>query len=117
MEQNIDLDLEVLIDKLPPHIQRPLRDREDLDQLLEVVLDFGREPEARFRDLSVLLDSAEVNEDDLQYTIDRIGSFGEDNRAGIERNPPPRLRHSQSGRKGHRSHAEGRTRRLRDDPR
>ena len=86
LEQNIDLDLEVLIDKLPPHIQRPLRDREDLDQLLEVVLDFGREPEARFRDLSVLLDSSEVNEDDLQYTIDRIGSFGEDNRAGIERN-------------------------------
>ncbi len=85
MEQNIDLDLEVLIDKLPPHIQHPLRDREDLDQLLEVVLDFGREPEARFRDASVMLDSSEVSEDDIQYTIDRIGSFGEDNRAGIER--------------------------------
>ena len=85
MEQNIDLDLEVLIDKLPSHIQRPLRERDDLDQLLEVVLDFGREPEARFRDVSVLLDSSEVSEDDIQHTIDRIGSFGEDNRAGIER--------------------------------
>ena len=85
MKQDIDLDLEVLIDKLPPHIQRPLKDREDLDQLLEVVLDFGREPEARFRDASVLLDSSEVSEDDIQYTIDRIGNFGEDNRAGIER--------------------------------
>ncbi len=81
----IDLDLEILIDKLPPHIQQPLRGRNDLDQLLEVVLDFGREPEARFRDESFLLDSSEVTDDDIRYTIDRIGDFGEDNRAGIER--------------------------------
>ena len=59
--------------------------REGLDQLLEVVLDLGREPEARFRDDSVLLDSSDVSADDIQYTIDRIGEFGDDNRAGIER--------------------------------
>ena len=27
----------------------------------------------------------EVGEEDLQYVIDHIGSFGDDNRAGIER--------------------------------
>ena len=85
LEQRIDLDLEVLIDKLPPHIQEPLRSRPDLDRLLEVVLDLGREPEARFRDESVSLDSSEVSAADIDYTIDRIGQFGEDNRAGIER--------------------------------
>ena len=74
-----------MIDKLPPHIQDPLNSRSDLDQLLEVVLDLGREPEARFLEESVSLGSAEVSEADIQHTIDRIGRFGEDNRAGIER--------------------------------
>ena len=85
LELATDRDLEVLIDKLPPHIQSPLRGRDDLDHLLEVVLDLGREPEARFRDESVILDRAEVAADDIAYTIERIGQFGEDNRAGIER--------------------------------
>ena len=85
MERKIDLDLGVLIDKLPLHIQDPLNNRDDLDQLLEVVLDLGREPEARFLEESASLGSAEVSEDDIQYTISRIGKFGEDNRAGIER--------------------------------
>ena len=79
------MDLGVLIDKLPSHIRDPLNNRDDLDQLLEVVLDLGREPEARFREQSVSLGLAEVSEDDLQHTISRIGRFGEDNRAGIER--------------------------------
>ncbi len=85
MERKIDLDLGVLIDKLPLHIQDPLNSRSDLDQLLEVVLDLGREPEARFLEESARLGSAEVSEADIRYTIDRIGRFGEDNRAGIER--------------------------------
>ena len=85
LELAANRDLEVLIDKLPPHIQMPLRGREDLDHLLEVVLDLGREPEARFRDESVILDRAEVTAEDIEYTIERIGLFGEDNRAGIER--------------------------------
>ena len=85
LELATDRDLEVLIDKLPPHIQSPLRDRDDLDHLLEVVLDLGRVPEARFRDESVLLSPDEVTAEDIEYTIERIGQFGEDNRAGIER--------------------------------
>ena len=85
LELNTDRDLEVLIEKLPPHIREPLRARDDLDQLLEVVLDLGRESEARFRDESIALNSTEVSAEDIQYTVDRIGQFGEDNRAGIER--------------------------------
>ena len=85
LDPKIDIDLEVLIDKLPQSIQDPLRSGDRLDQLLEVVLDLGREPEARFLDGGVLLDSAEVTAEDIRHTIDRIGDFGEDNRAGIER--------------------------------
>ena len=73
------------MDKLPPHVREPLEGREDLDELLEVILDLGREPEARFLNETFLLDSREVTEEDIRYVAERIGSFGDDNRAGIER--------------------------------
>ena len=85
MHQWIDTDLEAFIDKLPPRIAGPLLDREDLTELLEVVLDLGREPEARFLDESFILSQKEVAEEDISHVIDRIGPFGGDNRAGVER--------------------------------
>ena len=78
-------DLEAVIGILPPHVQEPLRAREDLKELLEVVLDLGRPPEARFPGTDLYLDSQEVTDEDIQYVIERIGAFGGDNRAGIER--------------------------------
>ena len=78
-------DLDALLNALPPRVQDPLRQRADLRELLEVVLDLGRPPEARFPSGDVLLDEREVAEEDLQYVISRIGAFGDDNRAGIER--------------------------------
>ena len=85
MQARIDTDMEALVDRLPPHVQEPLRNREDIDDLLEVVFDLGREPEARLPNESLLLNSSEVTPEDIQYVIERIGSFGDDNRAGIER--------------------------------
>ena len=85
MEKLIDTDLETLVEKLPPHIREPLSKREDLNELLEVVLDLGREPGARFPTESFSLGSREVSTEDLRYVIERLGAFGGDNRAGIER--------------------------------
>ena len=70
---------------LPPHVQAPLRERGSLEDLLEVVLDLGRPPEARFPELEVVLAPREVTEADLHHVVERIGAFGDDNRAGIER--------------------------------
>ena len=81
----IEGEMEALVQKLPPHIQEHLREPEVLQELIEVVLDLGREPEARFLQDDMLLGSQEVTEEDLQYVIRGIGSFGDDNRAGIER--------------------------------
>ena len=80
-----DQDLEALIDILPLNIQSKLRDMDGFGDLLEVVLDLGRFPEARFPQGEYLLSDREVNEADLEYVVGRIGSFGDDNRAGIER--------------------------------
>lgn len=78
-------DLDLLLDALPPRIVDSLRAEERRTDLLEVVMDLGRLPEARYPGREVVLSREEVTEDDLQYVIDRIGDFGDDNRAGIER--------------------------------
>jgi len=78
-------DLDALLDILPPHIRQPLCQQSDNSELLEVVLDLGRPPEARFPKREVVLSPQEVSEQDIDYVVSRIGSFGDDNRAGIER--------------------------------
>jgi len=85
LQKVITDDLDALLNILPPHICQPLRQQPDLSELLEVVLDLGRPPKARFPQREVTLDPQEVAEQDIEYVVSRIGSFGDDNRAGIER--------------------------------
>ena len=85
MQKMIIDDLEELIETLPPKVLEQLREMEDLHELLEVVLDLGRPPEARFPGKDVVLDLKEVTDEEIQHVIDCIGVFGGDNRAGIER--------------------------------
>ena len=79
-------ELNLLFEALPPRIsgaaQRLSQGRGDL---LEIVLDLGREPEARFTDGEAYLDTVQVTHNDLEYVTERVGDFGDDNRAGIER--------------------------------
>jgi len=81
----IDPELEMLFKALPPRLAAKLRKLPDVNNLIEVVMDLGREPEARFLDGGVILSTKVVTENDLEYTASRVGEFGDDNRAGIER--------------------------------
>ena len=85
MQKVITDDLDALLDILPPLVRQPVCQQEDTSELLEVVLDLGRPPEARFPRREVVLNPKEVDEADIDYVVSRIGSFGDDNRAGIER--------------------------------
>lgn len=82
---NITDDLDLLIDVLPPNVSETLRDRPNNFELLEIVFDLGRRPEARYPDSEVILAEREVTQEDLEYVVSRIGEFTSDNRAGIER--------------------------------
>lgn len=84
-EQLITDDLDLLLNVLPPRVQTHLRELNRGDELLEVVLDLGRVPEARFVNESLTLNSREVEQADLDYVVARIGEFTTDNRAGIPR--------------------------------
>jgi len=85
LQKVITDDLEALLDILPPHIRQPISEQRDIRELLEVVLDLGRPPEARFPQREVVLNPKEVTETDIEYIASRVSSFGDDNRAGIER--------------------------------
>ncbi|MBA7479699.1 hypothetical protein ES707_15135 [subsurface metagenome] len=85
MQKVITDDLDALLDILPPHIRQPLCQQKDVSELLEVVLDLGRPPEARFPQREVVLNPKEVSQADIDYVAAHISSFSGDNRAGIER--------------------------------
>ena len=55
------------------------------DNLLEIILDLGRVPTARFVEHEIILRDSEVTRSEIDYVDERVGSFDADNRAGIER--------------------------------
>ena len=83
--QRITDDLDRLLEVLPTEVQQALATPQARDQLLEVVLDLGRVPEARYPARVMALGENPVTRADLEAVIDQLGSFGGDNRAGIER--------------------------------
>ncbi len=85
MQKVITDDLDALIDILPEHISQALHQQPDISELVEVIMDLGRLPEARFFHREMVIVPQDVTELDLEYLVSRISSFGEDNRAGIER--------------------------------
>jgi len=79
MFKRITDDLDAMLERLPPHIAQPLRERDDCSELLEVVMDLGRLPEARYPDREIVLSNKEVTEEDIEYIVSRIATFGGDN--------------------------------------
>jgi len=85
MQNMITDDLEALLITLPPGIHDAVNRLENRSELLEIVMDLGRLPEGRFPEGEVILSTQPVTYADLEYVVERIGEFGDDNRAGIER--------------------------------
>jgi stage III sporulation protein SpoIIIAA len=82
--ESID-DLDLLLGAIPPDVVEAVHALTDPAELIEVVMDLGRKPEARFTKGEVTLLEREITEADIAYVVDHIGTFGDDNRAGIER--------------------------------
>jgi stage III sporulation protein SpoIIIAA len=79
-------DLEQLLDILPSFVSNPLKDHQKHEQLVEVILDIGRRPEARFSGGSTCyLSYRTILWQDLDSILKRLGKFNGDNRTGIEK--------------------------------
>lgn len=73
------------LDVLPAVVRDRLDKAGEPEKLVEVVLDYGRPLEARYRDRTERWADLIVSEHDLEFVAKSIGEFGSDNRAGIER--------------------------------
>ena len=78
-------DLDALLDVLPLDIRHAVEKANDTENLLEIILDLGRAPTARFVDREINLREIEVTRAEIDYVDERTGEFDADNRAGIER--------------------------------
>jgi stage III sporulation protein SpoIIIAA len=78
-------DLDALLQILPTHVRDVIKELGEGEKLIEIVMDLGRCPEARFTDHEIILSEQEVTQDDIDHMVQRIGKFMGDNRAGIER--------------------------------
>lgn len=82
---DMDAFLNVLPEAFCAGLDEKMGERHDMSGLLEVIVDLGRVPEARFADGSIVLSDQEVTREDISAIIAGLGRFGDDNRAGIER--------------------------------
>ena len=106
-QRKITDDLDALLGVLPGTIVEPVHAANNYDELLEIILDLGRMPTARFVDNEITLRESEVTREELDHVIERIGDFDADNRAGIER-----TLHRISAIRNRRSHIVGLTLRV-----
>jgi stage III sporulation protein SpoIIIAA len=84
-QREITDDLHALLDVLPPPVSEAVNQANDSQNLVEVILDLGRVPTARFFEHEVVLLQTEVTHEEIEYVVERIGAFDADNRAGLER--------------------------------
>jgi stage III sporulation protein SpoIIIAA len=84
--KTIATDLQLLIDILPERLRRALHEV-DLDDLIEIVMDLGRVPEARFSAEGKIIElgTHQVTLEEIHHVVKHMGYFTSDNRAGIPR--------------------------------
>lgn len=106
-QRRITDDLHALLGVLPPAVAEAVVQANNSDALLEIILDLGRPPVARFVDRELVLLPGDVQRAEIDYVVERIGDFDADNRAGLER-----TLHRISGIRNRRGHIVGLTCRV-----
>ncbi len=84
-QHRITDDLEALLEVLPTTIRHAVEKINNSDKLLEIVIDLGRMPAARFVENEITLLEKEITRTEIDHITERIGTFDADNRAGMER--------------------------------
>jgi stage III sporulation protein SpoIIIAA len=84
-QRHITDDLDALLDVLPSNVRLAVEKTNNSDNLLEIILDLGRVPTARFVEHETILRDIEVTRAEIDFVDERVGQFDADNRAGLER--------------------------------
>ena len=80
----IQSDLDKLIQVLPTYIKEDLQNNVNKTRLIEIIIDLGRRPEGRFLYGTEYISNKIVSWQDLDYALKRLGTFSNENRAGIK---------------------------------
>ena len=80
-----DEDLDKLLENLPLFIKDYVNYYVQKEKIIEIVMDLGRRPEARFATGPKYLSQKLISWQDIEYTTKRVSKFSNENRAGIER--------------------------------
>lgn len=73
----------MFLELLPLRMRRELAEHEEIRELIEVVMDLGRRPIARFPSGDWIISQQLVNLEDLNHAVSKVGDFSDDNRSGI----------------------------------
>ena len=84
-QHRITDDLDALLSVLPTNIRHAVDKANNSDKLIEIVIDLGRLPAARFVEGEITLSEKEITRSEIDHITERIGDFDADNRAGMER--------------------------------
>lgn len=79
-----DSELEMFLELLPLRMRSELYEHEEIGALIEVVMDLGRKPLARFPSGDWVISEQPIKLDDLRHAISKVGEFSDDNRSGID---------------------------------
>jgi stage III sporulation protein SpoIIIAA len=79
-----DSEITRLLEILPETVRTELYALPNLETIIEIVMDLGRIPEARFESSIVPLGDTPISHNDLLKIEAAVSGFGSDNRAGIE---------------------------------
>lgn len=77
-------ELDMFLELLPLEMRMELYRHQEIGGLIEVVMDLGRKPLARFPSGDWVISQRPINHDDLRHAISKVGDFSDDNRSGID---------------------------------
>ncbi|XP_058095690.1 protein SEEDLING PLASTID DEVELOPMENT 1 isoform X2 [Magnolia sinica] len=84
-DDDFDVELGRLLALLPDEMRRKVSEHPDRHHLIEIVMDLGRTPLARFPSGDFVLSDQPITFADLEHATSQVGDFATDNRAGISR--------------------------------
>ncbi|KAJ4978550.1 hypothetical protein NE237_009330 [Protea cynaroides] len=77
-------ELELFVELVPLRMRKELLRHSEIGDLIEVVMDLGRKPLARFPSGDWVMSEQPVKLEDLRYAVSKVGEFSDDNRSGID---------------------------------
>lgn len=77
-------DLDLFLEIVPLRMRNELFMHQEIGKLIEVVMDLGRKPLARFPSGDWVISEQPVKLEDLRHAISKVGDFSDDNRSGID---------------------------------